>query len=172
MPEDPSPGRRNVERPAVATGGGPFDVARARPRIDLRPGVLVAIAVGGFVGGVARYRIDQAFRYPVTAFPWSTFSINVSGAFGLAVLLVLALEVWRPHPYLRPALGSGFFGAYTTWSTYMVETDRLVAHHRPGTAAAYVLGSGAAGLIAGAAGLLLARAMFRRPQWHVHEDGS
>ena len=93
-------------------------------------------------------------------FPWATFVINVSGSLALAVLLVFVLEIWPPTRYVRPFAGIGFLGAYTTFSTWMVETAELVSHGRPGLAAGYVAGSVVAGLAAVSLGLVLGRAMW------------
>jgi CrcB protein len=163
-------GELPVDPDATADRGAPFAGRRARPRVHLHPGVLGAIAAGGFAGGLARYGISEAAPSAVSEFPWATFAVNVSGAFGLAMLLVLAIEVWRPTRYLRPALGTGFFGAYTTWSTYMVQTDQLLSHDKAALAAAYLLGSAAAGLVAAGGGLLLARRLFLRTHPHRHEQ--
>ena len=89
--------------------------------------MLGAVALGGFAGGEARYLLGLAFPTGHATFPATTFAINVSGSFVLALLLVLILEVWPPTKYLRPLLCTGFCGAYTTFSTWMVDTDRLVS---------------------------------------------
>ena len=121
--------------------------------------MLGAIALGGFVGGEARYLLGLAFPTAHDGFPATTFAINVSGSFILALLLVLILEVWPPTKYLRPALCTGFCGAYTTFSTWMVDTDKLVSAGRYGLAAADVFGSLAAGLAATTLGLSCGRAV-------------
>jgi CrcB protein len=128
----------------------------------LRPGILAAIAVGGALGGAARYGIESALRTAPDAFPWATFAINVSGSLALAVLLVFVLEIWPPTRCVRPFAAIGFLGAYTTFSTWMVETDELVAHHHPGLAAGYVGGSLGAGLAAVSLGLVVGRAVLAR----------
>ena len=145
LDSDQSPNRRLLTSP------------QKRGPVHLAPGVLAVIAVGGFLGGVARYGIGQALPTSTGGFPWATFLVNVSGAFGLALLLVLVIELWRPTHYLRPGVGTGFFGAFTTWSTYMVQADQLLAHGHAGTAAAYLLGSAAAGLAAAGIGLASGR---------------
>jgi CrcB protein len=141
--------------------------ALRRPhRAGAPPAVLGAIALGGFVGGLTRYGLGRAFPTARTAFPTTTFAINVSGSFALALLLVFVLEIWRPTRYLRPLLGVGFAGAYTTFSTWMVDADRLAAAGRGLTATWYVLGSIAAGLAATSLGLAVGRAVVahrRRP---------
>ena len=131
-------------------------------RSRLRPGILAAIAVGGGLGGAARYGVDQALPTVRDAFPAATFAINVSGSFALAVLLVFVLEIWPPTRYVRPFAAIGFLGAYTTFSTWMVQTAELVAHGRPGLAAGYLGGSLVAGLVAVSLGLVLGRAVLTR----------
>jgi fluoride exporter len=138
----------------------PFQ-ARPAARYRQDPRVLGAIALGGFVGGEARYLLGLAFPTAHNGFPATTFAINVSGSFLLALLLVLILEVWPPTKYLRPALCTGFCGAYTTFSTWMVDTDKLISAHRYGLAAADVLGSLAAGLAATMLGLSWGRAVMK-----------
>jgi len=137
--------------------GRPFDARPQRRRQD--PRVIGAIALGGFVGGETRYLLGLAFPTAHDGFPATTFAINVSGSFILALLLVLILEVWPPTKYLRPALCTGFCGAYTTFSTWMVDTDKLVSAGRYGLAAADVFGSLAAGLAATTFGLSCGRAV-------------
>lgn len=121
--------------------------------------VLAAIAIGGFAGGLARYGLGLAFPAPHDAFPAATFAINVSGSFILALLVVFVLEVWPPTTYVRPLIGTGFCGAYTTFSTWMVGVDQLVAGHHDATAAWYLAGSLIAGLAATSLGLTSGRAV-------------
>jgi CrcB protein len=121
--------------------------------------VLGAVALGGFLGGEARYLLGLAFPTAHATFPATIFAINVSGSFILALLLVLILEVWPPTKYLRPLFCTGFCGAYTTFSTWMVDTDRLVSAGRYGLAAANILGSLFAGLVATVLGLIVGRAI-------------
>lgn len=137
----------------------PFASARARKGDPPRRRVLAAIAAGGFAGGLARYGLGLAFPTAHGAFPAATFAINVSGSFILALLIVLVLEVWSPTTYVRPLIGTGFCGAYTTFSTWMVGVDQLVSGHRPATAAWYLGGSLIAGLAATSLGLTCGRAV-------------
>jgi len=123
----------------------------------LAPGVVVAVFVGGVLGGWARYGIGIAAPPPVDGFPWDIFAINLSGAFALALLLVLVLEVFPPTRYVRPALGTGFIGAFTTFSSLATATDHLLAHGRPLLAVGYTLGSLFGGLIAASLGLACGR---------------
>lgn len=125
-----------------------------------RPSLLLAVLAGGFVGGAGRYLVGQAF--PAGRFPWATLAVNLSGAFLLALLLVLVLEVLPPSTYLRPALGTGFCGAWTTFSGIVVPADELLRDGHAGTAAAYLLGSLLGGLVAGYGGIVVGRLATRR----------
>lgn len=139
--------------------GHPFAARPKRRRQD--PRVLGAIALGGFLGGEARYLLGLAFPTAHATFPATIFAINITGSFILAVLLVLILEVWPPTKYLRPLLATGFCGAYTTFSTWMVDTDKLISAGRYGLAAANIFGSLFAGLAATLLGLTVGRMMLR-----------
>ena len=129
------------------------------PRHPLHPRILGVIALGGFAGGLARYGLGLAFPAAHGGFPGATFGINVSGSFILALLIVFVLEVWPPTTYVRPLIGVGFCGAYTTFSTWMVGVDQLLAQGKTGVAAGYLFGSLAAGLAATSLGLTSGRAV-------------
>jgi len=133
----------------------PFAAPAPRRKPNAR--VLLAVAVGGFVGGEARYLLGLAFPTTRDDFPATIFAVNISGAFVLALLLVLILEVGRSTTYARPLWCTGFCGAYTTFSTWMVDTDRLVSAGRYGLAAANLFGALAAGALATMAGARLGR---------------
>jgi CrcB protein len=90
------------------------------------------------------------------AFPWGTFLINVTGAFILGLLVGMGAHHGLSKQALA-VLGTGFCGAYTTFSTFSVETVRLVEERAFGNAVANVAVSLAVGLLAGAAGLGLAQ---------------
>lgn len=128
----------------------------------LRMPVLAWIFAGGCLGGLARYAVTRAWPTGVEGFPWSTFAVNVAGAFVLAVVVVVATDAHRSPAWARPLLGTGFCGALTTFSSVVVAADRLLAHGRAATAAGYLALSVVAGLAAAAAGLVAARAVVRR----------
>lgn len=122
-----------------------------------RPGILAAIAVGGVLGAWSRYELDLAVPTRPGTFPLATFLINVSGSFVLGALLVLIIERWRPREHFRPFAATGFLGAYTTWSTFMVDADNLVKSGHVAIAVAYVVASLVAGLAAVYAGMMIGR---------------
>jgi fluoride exporter len=127
------------------------------PRIS--PAVVTAVFIGGVFGGLARYGIGLAAPPPVNGFPTDILAINVVGAFALSLLLVLVLEVLPSTRYVRPLLGTGFLGAFTTFSSLATATDHLLAHGHPGLAAGYATGSVVGGLAAGSFGLVFGRAI-------------
>jgi len=116
-------------------------------------GLFLVVAAGGIVGAPARYLLDEfVTRRAGPGLPWGTLIINLSGSLLLGFLTGLTLA-----GHLRPAaqalLGTGFCGAYTTYSTFTFETVRLLGDGRFRSAAGNVLVSVAAGLGAAAAGL-------------------
>ncbi|HEY0869404.1 MAG TPA: CrcB family protein [Acidothermaceae bacterium] len=123
----------------------------------LPPAVLVAIFVGGVLGGLTRYGIGRAWPPRSGGFPWDVFAINIFGAFALAMLLGLVKELWPRTRYVRPAVGTGFLGAFTTFSSLAVASDQLLAHGHPVLAIGYIAGSLFGGVAAAALGLLVAR---------------
>ena len=138
----------------------PFDAARPAHGPRLRWDVMAVILAGGCAGGAARYGLDVTWPAGAGAFPWTIFAINTSGAFVLALVVVFAAGV-VPSRYLRPLVGTGFCGAFTTFSSIVVTVDELVAHGHPGVAVAYLAGSTAAGLAAAWLGLVAGRLIGR-----------
>jgi CrcB protein len=139
-------------------GRPPFPPGRPARWPVLRLDVIAVIFAGGCVGGLARYAATSAWAAPKGGFPWATFAVNVSGAFILALVIVIAAEVAASR-YLRALLGTGFCGAFTTFSSVVVATDQLFAHHHPRTALAYLAATVVAGLSASSLGLVIGRAI-------------
>jgi len=127
------------------------------------PVVLVSIAVGGFIGTTARYEVGRAFPVPLGGFPWATFAINTSGAFLLGLLITLFLERWRVDRWVRPFMCTGLLGAWTTMSTFALESDVLAKDGHGVVAVAYPLTTLFAGLAATAFGIAVGRPRGARP---------
>jgi len=121
------------------------------------PKLLGAIALGGALGAPARYGVAQLIDVAPDSFPWATFVINVSGSFALGVVLAILIERYPPSHYARAFVATGFLGAYTTYSTFAVETDLLIKDGHTSIALTYVCASVVVGLSAAWAGLGLAR---------------
>ena len=126
------------------------------PRLDGRE--LGAIFVGGAAGAVLRVWLEQLFPAGAGTWPWVTFAINVSGSFALAYIATRLQERLPQSTYRRPFLGTGFCGAYTTFSTMQLEILKMLDHDRYGLAAAY----GASSVAAGVAAIWIATALVRR----------
>ena len=126
-------------------------------RFDLS--VLVAIAAGGALGAPARYEIALTVHDAQHGFPWATFWTNIVGAFVLAVFLTTIVERDTPSRHGRPFFAIGFLGAFTTFSTYILQIYRSTSTGHLAIAFANAFGSLAAGLVALYAGILLARTL-------------
>ncbi|MBX7269365.1 fluoride efflux transporter CrcB [Micromonospora sp. Llam7] len=136
------------------------DLDVPRQRAELRGGaasLLAAIAVGGMVGAVVRHGLAVAFPHPPGGFPWATFAVNVSGCLLIGVLMVLITEAWQAPRLVRPFLGVGILGGYTTFSTYAVEVQQAVAAGATRTGLLYLAGTLVAALASVRIGVTLTR---------------
>jgi len=140
------------------------DLPAESPRLPHRrhPGVLLAISVGGIAGTLARYGVGRALTVGAGGFPWATFTVNMTGAFALGVVLTLLLARWPADRYVRPFVAIGFIGAYTTFSTFMVDADVLAKDGHVGTALVYLVASLVGGLAAVGTGVVLTRTALGR----------
>lgn len=86
----------------------------------------LAVGVAGFVGAIVRVAIATLFGRLGVRFPLGTLFINVSGSLFLGWFLTYATERYPLSDTARLAIGAGFVGAYTTFSTFMFESSRLV----------------------------------------------
>jgi fluoride exporter len=115
-----------------------------------------AFVLAGAAGAVVRYLVDAATTERTDGlFPWGTFVINVTGALVLGFLTGLSLFHAFPRTP-KVVLGTGFCGAYTTFSTFTFETVRLAEEDALGLALLYALGTLLVGAAAAAAGLIIA----------------
>ena len=120
------------------------------PAPPLAP-LLVVVAVGGATGAVCRWAVSLALPHAASGFPLGTLLVYVLGCLALGGLVGALPDA---H-WLRPLLGTGFLGGFTTFSTFALETDRLLVH-APAVAALYAGLSLLLGLPAAAVGLRLA----------------
>lgn len=139
------------------------DVTRAAdvppPRIHTQ--VVTVVAVGGALGALARWGVAEALPHSRGVFPWATAMTNVLGCFLIGVLMVVVIERLPEQRLVRPFLGTGILGGFTTFSTYAVDTRALLAADRPALAAAYVVGTLVVGLLAVVLGLRLTERVVR-----------
>jgi CrcB protein len=103
--------------------------------------VYLAVALGGALGALLRWTLGDAFP-DGAGFPWTTFTINLTGSLVLAALPRFA--VVRRTGALAAGLGPGLLGGYTTLSAYSEQTRALVAAGETATALLYLFGTLAA----------------------------
>lgn len=95
--------------------------------------------MGGSAGSAARFGVAQLLPHDAgTGVPWSTLAVNAVGCLLIGVLVVL---VDGRHPLLRPLLGAGVLGGFTTFSTYTVDAVVLAERGAVWTAAGYAAGT-------------------------------
>ena len=123
------------------------------------------VALGSAIGGLARWGVTVgAGRLLGTAFPWGTFLINVAGSFFLgwfttilAERLVLGPGAWLKADDLRLLIAVGFTGAFTTFSTFEYESDKLIRDGDGFAGTTYLIASVVLGLLAVRCGIMLAK---------------
>jgi CrcB protein len=136
------------------------DLRKPWQRLELRRApwaVLSVISAGGVLGACARHALALAWPHRPGQFPWATLVTNVSGCLLIGVLMVLITEVWSAHRLLRPFLGVGILGGYTTFSTYAVDIQQMVAAGAARAALGYLAGTLAAALTAVYVGITITR---------------
>jgi fluoride exporter len=116
----------------------------------------VAVALGGFIGAVLRYVISEWWGTQ-HGFPLATLVINLAGSFFLMWFYTLTLDRFPIHPHVRLGIGTGLVGAFTTFSTFCVETWKLIESAEYVTAGLYVASSLFGGILLSAIGYFLAR---------------
>ncbi|HET9074096.1 MAG TPA: fluoride efflux transporter CrcB [Solirubrobacteraceae bacterium] len=119
---------------------------------------LAAIFAGGMLGALARVELSDLFPSAPTQWPWAIFAINLGGAFLLGYLVTRLQDRLPISSYPRPFAGTGFCGAFTTFSTLQLEVLHMLEHHADGLAAGYCAASVAGGYLA----VVLATALVRR----------
>jgi CrcB protein len=114
---------------------------------------VLLVALAGAGGVLLRYGLSSGIHGG--ALPWATLAINVCGSFLLGLIVV---SHWA-SPQARTALGVGFLGGFTTFSTFSVQAFLDIEAGQPGRALVYMLASVLLGLGAAAAGFHLGRAI-------------
>lgn len=116
------------------------------PNVDRRE--LGAIFAGGAAGALLRVWLSDAYPAAATSWPWAVFAINVSGSFILGYLVTRLQERLPLSTYRRPLAGTGFCGAYTTFSTMQLELLKMIDRGHYGLAAGYAGASIVCGYLA------------------------
>lgn len=121
--------------------------------------ILLAVALGGAIGSLARYFVASATQQPTAQFPWGIFVVNVSGGFLMGIIVELSALKLNMPPELRAFLTVGILGGYTTFSTFSLDSVLLIQRGAYMSAASYVVGSAALSILALFAGLWIVRAL-------------
>jgi CrcB protein len=140
----------------LATTAGPADSSYETEELQMP--VVLAVALGGALGSVARHGVDRFIeRRTSSIFPWSTFTINVTGCLLIGAVIGALVDRHHTPAWVRAGLVVGVLGGYTTFSTFAQEGLGLFEDGRSALALAYTLGSVVVGLLAVYAGTRLGR---------------
>mgnify|MGYP004657175387 CR=1 FL=1 len=117
----------------------------------------ILVGIGSFLGGGLRYLVSQAMAnaFP-SAFPWGTMTVNVGGCLLIGFLAALPWGGGEMSSSAKMLLTTGLCGGFTTFSTFMNESNSLMKDGQYGTLCLYVAGSVALGMVAVALGHHLA----------------
>jgi len=122
--------------------------------------LVIAIALGGAVGAVARHYVGaQMLRLLGDGFPWGTLTVNVVGSFAMGALVEIMALRWNVGPELRAFMTVGILGAFTTFSTFSLDFAVLTERGALGLAAVYAVTSVVLSVLALFAGLWLFRTL-------------
>ena len=117
----------------------------------------IALVTGGVAGTVARYVLSGfMYQFAGSEFPYGTLAVNLAGCFAIGFLAALSEEKFLLGPNARLLLMAGFCGAFTTFSTFMLETSNLLREGETLRAFANVAVSIAVGFFLFRLGVLLA----------------
>jgi CrcB protein len=104
--------------------------------------IIAAVAAGGALGAVGRhYVVAQVTHWAGTGFPLGVLAANILGSFAMGLLIELGALVWSPSPELRAFLAVGFLGAFTTFSTFSMDTVLLYERGEIWQCAGYIVAS-------------------------------
>lgn len=110
---------------STATGSVRRVAGRLLSRREIK--IATVIAAGGALGAGARYGLQLAFENPHPGIPWATVTANVVGCLAIGVLMVVIERVLSGQVLVRPFVGVGLLGGFTTFSAYAMESVDLMA---------------------------------------------
>lgn len=135
--------------------------APTKQQVPRRWLVLAAISAGGVVGALARHGVTEAFPHAPGGFGWATFAVNVSGCLLIGVLMTLVEWIFTRQRLLRPFLGVGVLGGYTTFSTSMVEAQQAIGAGAARVGLLYLAATAVGALVAVWTGAIVTRRVLR-----------
>jgi len=126
--------------------------------------IYLVVALGGALGAMSRYWVYNSLAHVVahldSRFPWATLTVNIVGSFLIGIAFILITERMEMGPYWRGLVTVGFLGAFTTFSTFSMDTIGLLEQGQIQAAIFYVLSSVVVCIIAARLGLTLAKLLF------------
>ncbi|MGG5259170.1 fluoride efflux transporter FluC [Phycicoccus avicenniae] len=125
--------------------------------------MLGVVAAGGIIGSLGRWLVGLALPHPAGGFPWSTFLVNVTGALAMGLLVAYLVDRPGAHRLLRPFVGVGVLGGWTTFSALAVDAVQLAAGKHVQLALLYVAATFLVGTLAVAAGIVGGRKVWPGP---------
>jgi CrcB protein len=126
----------------------------------MNPQLILAVAIGGAIGSVARYLVGiGSGKLFGVGFPWGTLIINVTGSFLTGAFVGLFATKWDLPQAARVFMTVGICGGYTTFSTFSLDAWYLIERGQTVASAAYMIGSVVLSVAALVAALHLIRAL-------------
>lgn len=123
--------------------------------------MVLAIAGGGAIGAVLRHFVGMfSLKVMGAGFPYGTLSINILGSFIMGALVAYFAHHWNPPQEVRGFLTVGILGAFTTFSTFSLDSITLWERGEPVIALTYILASVIFSILAIFAGLLIIRQIY------------
>ena len=122
--------------------------------------LILAMMFAGGVGALLRYGCMRAFAFCSNGFPWGTMFVNLLGAFIAGFVFILCRTKWPSETFWVPVLFVGLLGAFTTFSTFALESVRLGMEEQLIKAIANVILQNFGGLLAVCAGIFCAKGIF------------
>jgi CrcB protein len=122
--------------------------------------ILLAVAVGGGAGSLARYWLAGWVQPANAVFPYGIFTVNILGGLLMGMIVELGALKLNLSPELRAFLTTGILGGFTTFSTFSLDSVLLLQKAEYGLAAAYVVGSVVLSIAALFAGLWIIRTLY------------
>jgi CrcB protein len=122
--------------------------------------LIIAMMMAGGVGALLRYGCVRAFTFCSGAFPWGTCVVNLLGAFIAGFAFVLCRTKWPDETFWVPVFFVGLLGAFTTFSTFALESVRLGMEDQLIKAIANIILQNVGGLLAVCVGIFCARGIF------------
>ena len=124
--------------------------------------IILLTALSGAAGALLRWGITRLTAlFCGTMLPWGTLAVNITGAFAAGFLYIFCRARWSAYEEYWPIIFIGFLGAFTTFSTYTLESIRFLADAQYGRFAVNILLQNAGGLFAAGGGFFLAKILFR-----------